>query len=58
VRFDFKVIAKSFPAICLVAGVALFIASLAGLGFEAGFLGVILVFAAIGLYVWKSRRNQ
>ena len=55
-NFDFKVIAKSFPAICLVAGLALFVGSLGfGLGFGAGLLGVILIFAGIGLYVWRHR---
>ena len=59
-NFDFKVIAKSFPAICLVAGLALFVGSLKlGLGFGAGLLGVILIFVAIGLYVYYlSRRHQ
>jgi len=55
-KFDFKVIAKSFPTICLVLGVFLLVGSLKlGLGFGAGLLGVILVFAGIGLYVWRYR---
>ena len=51
--FKFKVIAKSFPAICLVAGLALVVAS-CGFGLmnaAALWLGVVLIFSGIGLYV-------
>ena len=58
--FDFKVIAKSFPTICLVAGVFLLVGSVKlGFGFGVGLLGVILIFVAIGLYVvYLSRRYR
>jgi hypothetical protein len=53
VDFKFKVNAKTFPAICFVGGLVLLIVSL-GLGVGFGiFLGVVLIFVAIGLYVWN-----
>jgi len=56
-KFVFQVIAQSFPAICLVAGVALFVFSFLGLGFWAGLFGVILVVVAICLYIWNRSRG-
>jgi hypothetical protein len=55
-KFEFKVNAKTFPAICFVGGLALLITSLVlgdGLGI---FFGVVLIFVGIGLYVWRHRQ--
>jgi Flp pilus assembly protein TadB len=57
VDFKFKVNAKSFPAICFVGGLVLFIGSFLGLGFWAGLFGVILIFVAIVLYVWNRSQR-
>jgi hypothetical protein len=56
-HFDFKVIAKSFPTICLVLGVFLLVGYwVFGFGSGAAVWGGILIFAAIGLYVWRYRQ--
>jgi len=53
-NFDFKVIAKGFPSICLVAGVALVVGYYFDLlGFGAVLLGVFLILVGIGLYVFR-----
>ena len=61
-KFDFKVIAKNMPMACVVSGVALVVVSCVpnGLGFGVGFLGVLLIFAGIGLqilYMYWNRRS-
>jgi hypothetical protein len=57
-KFDFKVIAKSFPTICLVIGVFLLVGSAKlGFGFWIGLLGVLLIFVAVGLYVYYVRQK-
>jgi hypothetical protein len=55
-RFVFKVIAKSFPTICLVLGVFLLVGYwVLGFGFGAAVWGAILICVAIVLYVWENR---
>lgn len=55
-NFGFKVIARSFPTICLVLGVFLLVGYwVFGFDFGAVLVGVILIFAGIGLYVWRYR---
>jgi len=55
-KFEFKANARTFPAICFVGGLAIFITSLM-LGDGRGiFFGVVLIFVAIGLYVRRSRQ--
>jgi hypothetical protein len=50
-NFDFNILAKSVPGICIVGGIALVIISeLAGLGLTA--LGVLLIIAGIALQVY------
>jgi hypothetical protein len=51
-KFNFKVLAKTVPAICMVCGLVLLLGSCkAGLGFGAGAFGVFLILAGIGLQV-------
>jgi hypothetical protein len=55
-KFEFKANAKTFPAICFVGGLAIFIASLVLRDGWGVFLGVVLIFVGIGLYVWRHRQ--
>ncbi len=63
-KFVFKVLAKSPPAVCIVSGVFLiFISKVAGLDGFLLAIGALLVFAGIGLqvfylYMKYSRRDR
>jgi len=59
IKFKFSVFTRSFPGICLVSGLALIIISkLADLGNGLTALGVLLIFASIGLYVYYLYLNS
>ena len=59
IKFKFSVFTKSFPGICLVSGLALVIISkLADLGSGLIALGVLLIFAGIGLYIYYLYLNS
>jgi hypothetical protein len=51
-NFDFKVFARSVPAICIVGGIALIVISkVSELGGGLIALGVLLILAGIGLQI-------
>ena len=59
IKFKFSVFTRSFPGICLVSGLALVIISkLADLGSGLIALGVLLIFAGIGLYIYYLYLNS
>ena len=59
IKFKFSVFTRSFPGICLVSGLALVIISkLADLGSGLITLGVLLIFAGIGLYIYYLYLNS
>lgn len=63
IKFKFSVFTKSFPGVCLVSGLALVIISkLADLGNGIISLGILLIFAGIGLYIYflylSSKRGR
>jgi hypothetical protein len=52
-KFIFKVLAKSPPAVCIVGGIFLItISKVAGLGGSLVAFGALLIFAGIGLQVY------
>lgn len=57
-KFDVSVIAKSFPTICLIVGAFLLVGSVKlGFGLGIGFVGGLLIVAAICLYVYYLKRR-
>ena len=50
-KFIFKAIAKNPPSICIITGLALIVLSIVGLGKVLLALGILLIFAGIGLQV-------
>ena len=59
IKFNFKVFTSSFPGVCFVSGLALVIvSSLAKLGSGLIGLGVLLIFAGIGLYILSLYLNS
>lgn len=59
IRFKFSVFTRSFPGVCLVSGLALVIISkIADLGIGLTTLGVLLILAGIGLYIYYLYLNS
>ena len=50
-KFDFKVFAKSVPAICIVSGIACIVISQGNTGVSLVTLDIFLIIAGIGLQI-------
>jgi len=55
IKIKISAFTRSFPGVCLVSGLALVIIStLADLGIGLTALGILLIFAGIGLYIYSQ----